>query len=295
MELNDAEAVRSSLVTSQHQATTLELRLWFVAVGIVEAACGLRRDNEVRWAPLLPINLDDGGIFPCSPEASLWQHQVKTSGFYVPSLSLSSSRFRGSIAATTAARRWRANAAVEVDGLLLSVHYVPTPILGFIIDVQPKELGIPTKAYYAVEEVKEKLLPMKLKKLYAFCLLALGNGLQLVAFFSLKGRAPTEGCQRYYNQYSLQQSMRTPARQRGAMGSSVADKSGRRWNFPLFSGSELMAAPGEDQRLLRSLSLPLVFSVPWEYSGDDGSKEMAGKCSGGSGRTPPFRSVCEAE
>jgi hypothetical protein len=24
-----------------------------------------------------------------------------------------------------------------------------------IIDVQPKELGIPTKAYYAVEEVKE--------------------------------------------------------------------------------------------------------------------------------------------
>nr|GMC95664.1 26S proteasome non-ATPase regulatory subunit 7 homolog A-like [Ipomoea batatas] len=122
-ELNDAEAVRSSLVTSQHQATTLELRLWFVAVGIVEAACGLRRDNEVRWAPLLPINLDDGGIFPCSPAASLWQHQVKTSGFYVPSLSLSSSRFRGSIAATKAARRWRANAAVEVDELLLSVQY----------------------------------------------------------------------------------------------------------------------------------------------------------------------------
>nr|GMC80175.1 uncharacterized protein LOC109179345 [Ipomoea batatas] len=55
------------------------------------------------------------------------------------------------------------------------------------------------------------------------------------------------------------------------------------------------AAPGEDQRLLRSLSLPLVFSVPWEYSGDDGSKEMAGECSGGSGRTPPFRSLCEAE
>jgi hypothetical protein len=24
-----------------------------------------------------------------------------------------------------------------------------------IIDVQPKELGIPTKAYYAIEEVKE--------------------------------------------------------------------------------------------------------------------------------------------
>ncbi|PWZ44270.1 26S proteasome non-ATPase regulatory subunit 7 A [Zea mays] len=32
--------------------------------------------------------------------------------------------------------------------------YVPNPVL-VIIDVQPKELGIPTKAYYAVEEVKE--------------------------------------------------------------------------------------------------------------------------------------------
>ncbi|KAK6156150.1 hypothetical protein DH2020_010398 [Rehmannia glutinosa] len=41
----------------------------------------------------------------------------------------------------------------------LNVHglfndYVPTPLL-VIVDVQPKELGIPTKAYYAVEEVKE--------------------------------------------------------------------------------------------------------------------------------------------
>jgi len=32
--------------------------------------------------------------------------------------------------------------------------YCPNPVL-VIIDVQPKELGIPTKAYYAVEEVKE--------------------------------------------------------------------------------------------------------------------------------------------
>jgi 26S proteasome regulatory subunit N8 len=32
--------------------------------------------------------------------------------------------------------------------------YAPNPVL-VIIDVQPKELGIPTKAYYAVEEVKE--------------------------------------------------------------------------------------------------------------------------------------------
>ncbi|KAL3650240.1 26S proteasome non-ATPase regulatory subunit 7 A [Castilleja foliolosa] len=41
----------------------------------------------------------------------------------------------------------------------LNIHglfndYVPTPVL-VIIDVQPKELGLPTKAYYAVEEVKE--------------------------------------------------------------------------------------------------------------------------------------------
>lgn len=41
----------------------------------------------------------------------------------------------------------------------LNIHelfrdYVPNPVL-VIIDVQPKELGIPTKAYYAVEEVKE--------------------------------------------------------------------------------------------------------------------------------------------
>ncbi|RAL51283.1 unnamed protein product [Cuscuta campestris] len=41
----------------------------------------------------------------------------------------------------------------------LNIHalfndYVTTPVL-VIIDVQPKELGIPTKAYYAVEEVKE--------------------------------------------------------------------------------------------------------------------------------------------
>ncbi|KAG8500758.1 hypothetical protein CXB51_002779 [Gossypium anomalum] len=35
-----------------------------------------------------------------------------------------------------------------------SFGYVPNPVL-VIIDVQPKELGIPTKAYYDVEEVKE--------------------------------------------------------------------------------------------------------------------------------------------
>lgn len=37
---------------------------------------------------------------------------------------------------------------------LMVCSYVPNPVL-VIIDVQPKELGIPTKAYYDVEEVKE--------------------------------------------------------------------------------------------------------------------------------------------
>ncbi|CAJ1914168.1 unnamed protein product [Sphenostylis stenocarpa] len=41
----------------------------------------------------------------------------------------------------------------RIYALILS-RYVPNPAL-VIIDVEPKELGIPTKAYYAVEEVKE--------------------------------------------------------------------------------------------------------------------------------------------
>ncbi|KAL0003291.1 hypothetical protein SO802_017072 [Lithocarpus litseifolius] len=41
---------------------------------------------------------------------------------------------------------------LDVHGLFND--YVPNPVL-VIIDVQPKELGIPSKAYYAVEEVKE--------------------------------------------------------------------------------------------------------------------------------------------
>ncbi|KAM0929703.1 hypothetical protein ACQ4PT_001442 [Festuca glaucescens] len=43
---------------------------------------------------------------------------------------------------------------VNFDSSFASCSYVPNPVL-VIIDVQPKELGIPTKAYYAVEEVKE--------------------------------------------------------------------------------------------------------------------------------------------
>uniref|UniRef100_A0ACD5ZX56 Uncharacterized protein n=1 Tax=Avena sativa TaxID=4498 RepID=A0ACD5ZX56_AVESA len=39
----------------------------------------------------------------------------------------------------------------DLDVHALFNNYVPNPVL-VIIDVQPKELGIPTKAYYAVEE-----------------------------------------------------------------------------------------------------------------------------------------------
>lgn len=42
----------------------------------------------------------------------------------------------------------------DLDIHQLFHNYVPNPVL-VIIDVQPKELGIPTKAYYDVEEVKE--------------------------------------------------------------------------------------------------------------------------------------------
>ncbi|XP_022747449.1 26S proteasome non-ATPase regulatory subunit 7 homolog A-like isoform X3 [Durio zibethinus] len=42
----------------------------------------------------------------------------------------------------------------DLDIHRLFHNYVPNPVL-VIIDVQPKELGIPTKSYYDVEEVKE--------------------------------------------------------------------------------------------------------------------------------------------
>jgi hypothetical protein len=43
-----------------------------------------------------------------------------------------------------------------------------------IIDVQPKELGIPTKAYYAVEEVKEVGVWSKKLEVYV-CLFSFTN------------------------------------------------------------------------------------------------------------------------
>ncbi|KAI3917948.1 hypothetical protein MKW98_000182 [Papaver atlanticum] len=42
----------------------------------------------------------------------------------------------------------------DLDVHALFHDYVPNPVL-VIIDVRPKELGIPTKAYYDIEEVKE--------------------------------------------------------------------------------------------------------------------------------------------
>nr|GLL46356.1 26S proteasome non-ATPase regulatory subunit 7 homolog A-like [Ipomoea trifida] len=50
--------------------------------------------------------------------------------------------------------RLRSQRSQVVLPQVFGASYVPTPIL-VITDVQPKELGIPTKAYYAVEEVKE--------------------------------------------------------------------------------------------------------------------------------------------
>ena len=43
---------------------------------------------------------------------------------------------------------------IQIDQIRHLCSFVPNPVL-VIIGVQPKELGIPTKAYYAVEEVKE--------------------------------------------------------------------------------------------------------------------------------------------
>ena len=38
-------------------------------------------------------------------------------------------------------------------------RYTPNPLL-VIIDVQPKEVGVPTDAYFAVEEIKDVCLPL---------------------------------------------------------------------------------------------------------------------------------------
>jgi 26S proteasome regulatory subunit N8 len=37
-------------------------------------------------------------------------------------------------------------------------RYTPNPLL-VIIDVQPKEVGVPTDAYFAVEEIKDVSIP----------------------------------------------------------------------------------------------------------------------------------------
>ena len=40
-------------------------------------------------------------------------------------------------------------------------RYTPNPLL-VIIDVQPKEVGVPTDAYFAVEEIKDVISPLAL-------------------------------------------------------------------------------------------------------------------------------------
>jgi len=43
-------------------------------------------------------------------------------------------------------------------------RYTPNPVL-VIIDVQPKEVGVPTDAYFAVEEIKDVCIPQKSRHL----------------------------------------------------------------------------------------------------------------------------------
>ena len=43
-------------------------------------------------------------------------------------------------------------------------RYTPNPLL-VIIDVQPKEVGVPTDAYFAVEEIKDVCLPMNFRQM----------------------------------------------------------------------------------------------------------------------------------
>lgn len=44
-------------------------------------------------------------------------------------------------------------------------RYTPNPLL-VIIDVQPKEVGVPTDAYFAVEEIKDVRLQIKMLKVH---------------------------------------------------------------------------------------------------------------------------------
>ncbi|THG22573.1 hypothetical protein TEA_024543 [Camellia sinensis var. sinensis] len=83
----------------------------------------------------------------------------------------------------------------------ISISYVPNPVL-VIIDVEPKEMGIPTKAYYAVEEVKEnatqksqkvfvhvpsEIAAHDVQKLLFCCLILL---LSSVLFLTVTARSP---------------------------------------------------------------------------------------------------------
>lgn len=49
-------------------------------------------------------------------------------------------------------------------------RYTPDPLL-VIIDVEPKDVGIPTDAYFAVEEIRDVSPPVNTLSLYCLCLL----------------------------------------------------------------------------------------------------------------------------
>lgn len=48
--------------------------------------------------------------------------------------------------------------ASDLDINELFKRYTPNPLL-VIVDVQPKETGVPTDAYFAVDEIKDVCLP----------------------------------------------------------------------------------------------------------------------------------------
>lgn len=67
-------------------------------------------------------------------------------------------------------------------------RYTPNPLL-VIIDVQPKEVGVPTDAYFAVEEIKDVCLKLPCKLLPYSFLLGWYNHLQDLRPHTLDNRS----------------------------------------------------------------------------------------------------------
>lgn len=57
--------------------------------------------------------------------------------------------------------------ASDLDINELFKRYTPNPLL-VIVDVQPKETGVPTDAYFAVDEIKDVCLPETLPRFHLF-------------------------------------------------------------------------------------------------------------------------------